>query len=63
MKSFKASRDSHQEMMDSRGWDSIKSLIQEEQMLDEVYYPSLDYEVLEEQNNDQVVSRECRKNF
>lgn len=38
-----------------------KILIQVERTLDEAYYPSLDQAALETRNENQVVTKECRK--
>ena len=61
MKSFEKSRKTHHDLRNRIKWDFAKKSIQVARTLDEAYYPSLDQEVLRNRNQDQVVSRECKK--
>ena len=61
MEDFTASRKCHHDLKKSIGLGFAKNSIQVARTLDEAYYPSLDQEVLKTRNEDQVVSKECRK--
>jgi hypothetical protein len=63
MKSFRSSRDRHHLLRDllPQDWSEPQECLQADRTLDEAYYPSLDREILEKRNGDQVVTKECRR--
>jgi Mg2+ and Co2+ transporter CorA len=63
MKSFKSSRDRHRLLRDllPQGWSELQEFLQADRTLDEAYYPSLEREILEKRNADQVVTNKCRR--